>query len=344
MTPPNTLLSRADFREQVFARDNYTCVFCDKPAVDAHHIMERRLWTDSGYYINNGASVCSDHHMKCETTEISVEDVRAACNITKPIIPPHLYDDQEYDKWGNPILANGQRLHGELFEDESVQKVLKQGGVLGLFTHWVKYPRTYHTPWSQCVPKDDKVIPSMDNFIGKRIIVTEKMDGENTTLYSDYIHARSVDGRSHSSRNWVKGFWSNICGDIPEGYRICGENLYAQHSITYDELLTYFYGFSMWDNKNCCLDWDSTVEWFDLLNITSVPVLYDGIYHESLIKSLWNDKDWGVKEGYVLRTADGFQYKDFRTSVCKFVRKNHVQTTKHWRFGSNVIPNKLKAK
>lgn len=35
------LLTRDQFREGVFARDNYKCVFCDKPAVDAHHILER---------------------------------------------------------------------------------------------------------------------------------------------------------------------------------------------------------------------------------------------------------------------------------------------------------------
>ena len=77
------LLTRDQFREGVFARDHHKCVFCDKPAVDAHHIMERRLWPDSGYYLNNGASVCAEHHMKCESTEISLEQVRDACGITK---------------------------------------------------------------------------------------------------------------------------------------------------------------------------------------------------------------------------------------------------------------------
>ena len=74
------LLTRDQFREQTFARDNHKCVFCGELAVDAHHILERRLWGDSqGYYISNGASVCQTHHIMCETTEISVEDVRRAC-------------------------------------------------------------------------------------------------------------------------------------------------------------------------------------------------------------------------------------------------------------------------
>ena len=44
------LLTRDQFREGVFKRDNHKCVICRAPAVDAHHIIERRLWTDGGYY------------------------------------------------------------------------------------------------------------------------------------------------------------------------------------------------------------------------------------------------------------------------------------------------------
>ena len=31
--------------------------------VDAHHIMDRRLWKDGGYYLSNGAALCSKHHL-----------------------------------------------------------------------------------------------------------------------------------------------------------------------------------------------------------------------------------------------------------------------------------------
>jgi len=338
----NILLTRDNFRNGVFERDNYKCVFCDKSAVDAHHIMERRLWPDGGYYLNNGGSVCGEHHMLCETTELSVEAVREACGITKLCIPPHLYDDQPYDKWGNPILPNGQRVRGELFFDESVQKVLELGGVLGLFTHYVKYPRTHHLPWSENVNDNDRVIAGMDAFYGKRVIVTTKMDGENTTMYSDYFHARSVDGRSHPSRSWAKNFWNQIRYDIPEQWRLCCENLYAQHSIVYDNLPSYVMGFSMWNERNICLDWDTTQEWFSLLGVESVPLLYDGIYNEFSIRSLWNDRVWDKCEGYVIRVADEISYSDFRHKVAKFVRKNHVQTVKHWMHGQSITPNKLK--
>ena len=79
----------------------------------------------------------------------------------------------------------------------------------------IKYPRTYHLPWSQGKASDDKVLDNVSYFHGKRVIVTRKMDGENTSIYGDGLHARSIDGRNHPSRDWVKNFWSTIAGDIP---------------------------------------------------------------------------------------------------------------------------------
>lgn len=204
----------------------------------------------------------------------------------------------------------------------------------------VKYPRTFHCPWSLAVQSDDRMHASMDMFHGKRVVVTEKMDGENTSIYSDYTHARSIIGRPHVSRDWVKGFASTWQSDLPAGWRVCGENVYAQHSIAYEELETYFLGFSVWNDKNECLSWDDTVEWFDLLGIKSVPVLYSGIYNEELIKGI--SLDFSKQEGYVIRLSDSFHYDDFRNSVAKFVRKGHVQEDgEHW-MSKEVVPNKLK--
>jgi hypothetical protein len=334
------LLTRNQFREAVFARDNHFCVFCPASAVDAHHILERRLWSDGGYYLDNGASVCEKHHRMCESTEILPSIVRLTAGITRTIVPPHLYDDVEYDKWGNVILPDGRRLKGELFFDESVQKVIKP--FLDLFVQYVKYPRTHHLPWSQNINNDDRIIPSMEAFKGQPVVVTEKMDGENTTFYRDYIHARSLDGRSHESRDWVKQFRSMIAHDIPEGMRICGENLFAKHSIAYNDLSTYFMGFSMWNEKNICLSWQDTVEWFQLIGITPVPVLYEGIFDEQKIKSLFDPKEWSNKEGYVLRVAGPIKYGEFKTKVAKFVRKDHIQTVKHWMYGQRIEKNLLR--
>jgi RNA ligase len=197
---------------------------------------------------------------------------------------------------------------------------------------YVKYPRTYHLPWSAGRTDDDKTLGSTEHFNGRMVVVTEKMDGENTSLYSDYFHARSLDGNSHWTQDWLKSFHSKFAYEIPSGWRICGENVYAEHSIAYDNLESYFYGFSIWDDKNVCLDWDTTLGYFDILGIKHVPVLYEGIWDEDVIRNIQLDFD--KQEGYVVRVRESFSYFGFKDSVAKYVRKGHVQEDSgHWKSG-----------
>lgn len=336
------LLTRDDFRNGVFKRDNHRCVACGAPAVDAHHILERRLFPDGGYYLKNGASVCGACHLKAESTELSAQKLRELCGIDEIVLPPHLYSDHIYDKWGNIIVTEHpeRRLPGELFNDESVQKIIKP--VLHLFSKYVKYPRTYHLPWSPGFSDDDRVLTDLSAFEGKRVIITEKMDGENTTFYNDFIHARAIAYTPHVSRDRVKALWASIKHNIPDGWRICGENLFAKHSIHYTDLPTFFMLFSVWNDKNECLSWDETKEYAELLELETVPVLFDGIWDEKQIKELYSPTLNGHEcEGYVVRVADSFPYGAFRNVIAKFVRKNHVHTHGHW-MNQAVIKNEWK--
>jgi len=336
------LLDRSLFRESVFERDGHQCVFCESPAVDAHHILDRALWPDGGYYLDNGASVCETHHLECEKTNISVEQVREAAGITNVILPPQLSRDEKYDKWGNQILNNGTRIKGPMFRNEGTQKMLKAANALTLFSDRVKYPRTPHLPWSPGADEDDVILDATTHFKDKYVIVTEKMDGECTTLYRDHIHARSLDSSNHPTRNWVKSFWGTIRHEIPEGWRVCGENLYAKHSIFYDDLPSFFMGFSVWTDQNICLSWDDTKEWFRLLNICPVPVLAYGIWQTLQVeKNMWSLMDPEKQEGYVVRLEDSFSFEDFGKSVAKFVRKGHVQTDEHWMH-QEIVPNRMR--
>jgi len=192
----NSLLTRDQFRNAVFERDNHKCVICGEPGVDSHHILERRLFHDYGYYIDNGSTLCTKHHLEAEMTTLGCDEIRKACGIKKIILPDHLYDDQEYDKWGNCILTNGTRTKGDLFEDESVQKILGKGKVLDLFTDVIKYPRTYHLEWSPGITRDDRIMPggSSANFEGKEVIIFEKLDGENC-LSENSLLITEFDGK-----------------------------------------------------------------------------------------------------------------------------------------------------
>lgn len=340
------LLSRDDFREGVFARDGHKCVICGAPGQDAHHILERRLFHDGGYYLDNGSTLCGEHHIKAEETTLDCDTIRAACGIEKPMLPEHFYADQEYDKWGNPIVNNNQRLKGELFYDESVQKILEQGGVLGLFSKYVKYPRTYHAPWGDKVTKDDKVMKSDEGFHGKEVVVTVKMDGENTTMYNDYIHARSINSGSHPTRIKVKDIWAQVGYQLSEDERICGENLYAKHSIKYEDLPSYFMVFSWWEG-NTCLSWDDTVFNAQACDLEIVPVIYRGIFdREKIIEAYEQNFKGAGCEGYVVRLAEEFTYGQFRNSAMKFVEPAFREVVNsshgHW-ISQKIEPNTVKA-
>ena len=202
------------------------------------------------------------------------------------------------------------------------------------------YPSTPHLQTSNR-EEDDVVLDNNDQFEGKGVVITEKMDGENATLYKDYYHARSIDSKHHPSRDWVKNFHSQIKHKIPKGWRICGENLYAEHSIRYENLESYFYAFSIWNEENECLSWEHTKEWCNLLNIVHVPVLYRGKWSEEKVHSIIDDLDTEKSEGIVVRTEKSFHYNKFQNHIAKWVRHNHVQTDEHWMH-QEVVPNGLK--
>jgi len=201
-----------------------------------------------------------------------------------------------------------------------------------------KYPRTPHLPWSPGMSADDVRVQANSGFHNSEVIVTEKMDGENTSIYRDHTHARSLDSRHHSSRDWLKQWHSGFAHNIPVGWRICGENLFAQHSVAYRTLASYFYGFSIWNEKNECLSWEETEEWFDILDIHPVTVLYRGQWDEKLIRELRIDTS--ISEGYVVRAADSFEFEQFSQHVAKWVRPNHVQSEQHWMH-AEIVANGL---
>ena len=165
------------------------------------------------------------------------------------------------------------------------------------------------------------------------------MDGENTTIYRDGVHARSIDSQGHPSRDWVRMFQGQIGHLIPESMRLCGENLYARHSIAYHDLSSYFLLFSIWEG-DCCLSWDEIEEWAALLELTLVPILYRGVWSEQIARELCSELDLERQEGYVVRPTSSLLREDFSERVYKWVRPHHVQTDDHWMY-QPVIPNFL---
>lgn len=340
---PEKLLSRDEFREACIDRDQGKCVITGEPASCVHHIMERRLFDDGGYYVSNGAVLSEKAHLDAEKTLLSCEEIREAASITNIIVPEHLDPDLKYDKWGNPFLNKNTRLRGELFYEEPVQKILKEAGLLADFSERTKYPKTLHLDYSPGLQNDDRRLPNTSGLEGEEIIAGIKLDGENTTLARNYIHARSLDSSNHPSRNWVKALHGQIAHEIPENFTICGENCFAEHSLHYDNLPSYFFVFNMWE-KGRRLAWNDTVAYCEMLGLQHVPILYRGKWDPKKIEELCKTLDPKTQEGLVVQVTRSISASEWKKTSAKFVRKGHVQTgDKLWML-KPVVPNGLAKK
>ena len=200
-----------------------------------------------------------------------------------------------------------------------------------------KYPRTYHLPYSQSKTSDDKISDDISNLIGTEIVITEKLDGSNTSITKNGVYGRSHADFSRNSwdlKNWE--IYQKIKNDIEDGLYLFGEGMYAIHSIEYTNLKSYFYLFGVRD-KNIWIPWEQVEEYAYLVDLETVPVLFKGVVgSEKELKEIVDDlvskpsELGGEKEGIVVRNAGLFHNDYFKDNVAKWVRKDHVKTDQHW--------------
>lgn len=206
----------------------------------------------------------------------------------------------------------------------------------------LKAPRIYHLPWSEVLSADDKRIRHNNMFNGKDVVVTVKYDGSGISLYNDgTFHSRSIQSsRQHESNDYLHSWWANklytdnyvILHNKWPNLRLVGENMYATHTISYNNLEDVFLLHSAW-NGTTCLSWNDTLTICTLLNITPVPVLYKGLYKEDIVKG-YNTLDRyrdDIVEGYIIRNSDEYLYNDSDFNIAKFVSSRFViKNDKHW--------------
>ncbi len=201
-----------------------------------------------------------------------------------------------------------------------------------------KYNRTYHLPWSPGSTNDDRISDGVETLLGKEIVITEKLDGENTGMKDEGVYARShatftTSAWSREVRQLHKIKVENMLG---EGVFLFGENLEGIHSIEYTNLESYFYIFGVRDN-NKWISWKEVEEYSYLLDIPTVPVLFRGVVNtakelQTIVEGLVSKESTlgGAREGIVVRNAGEFDNSDFAENVMKWVRKGHVTTDEHW--------------
>lgn len=345
------LLSREAFKESVFNRDQNKCVVCGDVAVDAHHILDRKLFLDGGYYLDNGVAICSNCHIKAESTIISCQELRRLTNIKNIVYPDYLGLTEfvvDYDKWGNPILKNGKRLKGYYFDLSKIDSSLHHLFEKDYEMIVDKYPRTYHGFNSPGTTSDDRISKNVNMVLSGEIIQTEKLDGSNTSFNKYGVYGRSRIAPSKNSwDSWLMPYWEMFKNDLGD-LEICGENMYGVHSIKYSNLDSHFYIFGIRDmERDMWLSWEEVEFYANMLDFPTVPVLFRSTKNwscteEDMCKQILNFMStpsalsdnyyWETpKEGIVTRIAGEFPNDMFYNSIFKYVRKNHVQTDEHWQ-------------
>lgn len=211
--------------------------------------------------------------------------------------------------------------------------------VYSMKRHPPKYGSTPHWPWSQTVHKDDRYHVEPEVFTGREVVITEKLDGGNTCLWQGEVYARSTG--QPATQGWFamvkKHHAWKTASTSPDQY-IYGEDLYGLHSIAYEPIKedeTYRV-FNVREGDTW-LKWDRVEQVATSLSLPTVPVLFRGTFDSirditSFFEEEINNPSslGGPKEGFVIRQADEFDHGDFAKYVCKYVRKNHVQTDEHW--------------
>lgn len=216
-------------------------------------------------------------------------------------------------------------------------------GVLIMNAPRVKYPRTMHLPWSPGMSNDDRVISAhgLDILGNSDTVLTEKMDGGNVTLMRDAFYCRSLDSGTPKWEKFAKSEWARIAHDIPEGWRVSCESMWARRSVPYDNLDGALLVFGVWTQTHL-LSWKETVEWAALLGLPTVPVLGRNVPLNDLYRTWSHQRDERTSEGFVVRDADSFLIEEFPLRVAKWVRAGHVQTEADWRHRSDFETNGFK--
>lgn len=229
-----------------------------------------------------------------------------------------------------------------------------------------KYGRTFHFPFSPGTTSDDRISHNYwrDLIKLKRIVITEKLDGENSCLNSIGVFARSHAAPTrHPWSEHLKRKWSLIRHELEANdLEIFGENMYACHSIEYTELEDHFFVFGIRQNDTW-LSWKEVEDWCFLLDFKTVPVfgIFDLLdfadeqefreYILSLVSKPsdlgsidFNSKEECFMEGVVVKNYDAYTSSDNGrindTDVWKYVRKDHVKSDEHWSKNWQTAPLK----
>ena len=213
-----------------------------------------------------------------------------------------------------------------------------------------KYPKTPYWPYSPDLGRRAQplVHADPDRFVGREVVVTEKLDGGNTLVHRGRVYGRSVT--EPSTAGWMAMVKKHTAWKVHEDdHFLYGEDIYAIHSIEYGPVPAdrTFHAFALRRGDRFASFAELEAYACDR-GIPVVPVLHRGRFASvgrirEFIEAAHRQPSelGGGREGVVLRVASGFDARDFALNVCKSVRNEHLATkkgwTRHWR-PCNILP------
>lgn len=123
-----------------------------------------------------------------------------------------------------------------------------------------KYPRTPHLEGSGVQPGDETLASiSFQELVGRRLVITEKMDGANCGIRFTADGRLLLQSRGHYLvgggrerqfdlfKAWTYRNAAELWDVLSDRYLLYGEWLYAKHTLFYTELSHYFLEFDIYD-------------------------------------------------------------------------------------------------
>jgi len=235
-----------------------------------------------------------------------------------------------------------------------------------------KYGRSLHARISLGTTSDDRFMPKgfLKAFAEMdELVFTEKLDGQNDAFKKVGVFARShATITAHPWDKPMRERWDLIKNDLGN-LELFGENMFAEHSIAYKNLESYYYVFGAREGDQW-LSWEEVkfyAEMFDFPTVPEIPIKVSlkDYYKEGVDEDIqlagWLKENLGMtweesvntpgllggydpitgadaSEGFVIRNAAGYVKNDGVIPVAKnefnnlfkLVREGHVTTDEHW--------------
>ena len=211
----------------------------------------------------------------------------------------------------------------------------------------IKFPRTAHV-YSERRYREDLQLSELEtkDLFENELIIQEKVDGANLGLYMKdgeiYAINRNTPIDYSITRNdqfkklgkWINNNYVDLSSILEDNKMLFGEWLYAEHSVRYDNLPSYFLSFDIFDlNEEKFVSQTKLEDILEDTDISYNPVLYKGrINSISDLDNLMVQSQFGPEkmEGLYLRVDD----ENHLVKRNKYVGAHFIQAIEedgHWK-------------